>query len=518
MIHPKVSCLCPTRGRFDTLRESLAFFLLQDYSNKEMIVFNNHPEPMAIHPKLIKHNIKVINAGDYSGKSMQKIYSDALQYVSHDSEYIAIWDDDDMYFPWHLSDNMNKLISSKEKLAIRPAAGYWQDINNATGIEYSFMQNNLEAGMIARKDIVFFNSGINDTKSEHYTHPHLLWTGTANSNNHFILNDKITAVYRWGYGKSYAHLQSAGPHRNNSDTGINKALTPKGVSSLFFDFLHKCSYDFSSNKVLNFDSDRKAEFLLKLLSNNIYMYDHVDKYKAWLYWDSKNIPQFIKECNRSIQENTFAKVEITDDDYINNVLKIKIPDKILSCGPQQKADYIRIYLLNYFGGWWFDADTYVVGDLDKYYFNFLTHNETVFPWEYNIVGNITTPILSSKPHGLIIREAYNNIHEFLKTDQQIGWSGLGINGIIKSAQKWKDRIGWNLFGLKDIATYGYNNNLIDKWDFSNMEASKLQMIIFHWSQIGAELNGKIKENPTTKDIIDTYPNLEKLFNLSKQRY
>jgi glycosyltransferase involved in cell wall biosynthesis len=40
-MQPKISCICPTRGRFETLRESISFFLLQDYPNKELIIFKS---------------------------------------------------------------------------------------------------------------------------------------------------------------------------------------------------------------------------------------------------------------------------------------------------------------------------------------------------------------------------------------------------------------------------------------------------------------------------------------------
>ena len=31
----KVTCMCPTRGRYELLRKSISYFLLQDYENKE---------------------------------------------------------------------------------------------------------------------------------------------------------------------------------------------------------------------------------------------------------------------------------------------------------------------------------------------------------------------------------------------------------------------------------------------------------------------------------------------------
>jgi hypothetical protein len=518
MTYPKISCICPTRGRYDTLRESISFFILQDYPNKELIIFNNHPEPLIAHPKLIKHNIKVINAGDYSGLSMQKIYNDALKYVSEDSEYISIWDDDDMYFPWHISDNMEKLLLSN-KLAIRPAGGYWQDIHNSTGIEYSIIKNNLEAGMIAKKELVFFDSNISDSKSEHYTHPHILWCSQADKNNQFIFNKEITAIYRWGYGKSYAHLQSVGPHKNNSDTGVGALLKPKSISSLFFDFLHKCHSMLCGSKICNFDDKNKSGFLSRLLKNNIYMYDHIDKYKVWLYWNDENkIPTFIKECFKSITDNTFAECVILND---SSLMAHNPPSYVANLNPVEKSEFIRVYFLNRYGGWWFDADTFVVGDLDKYYFQYLSKNESYFPSEYNVPGKITTPLLCSRPNGLIIRSAWLKINDFLSKltpPYNLGWAKLNFVGILSSVDEYSYALGHHLITANDLVKWNYNNDKIKEWKFDTCDTNKIQIYLLHWSQIGAEVSWKIKDNPTLDDIAKTYPNLGILFNLSNKTY
>lgn len=517
MEYPLVSCICPTRGRFETLREAVSFFLLQDYPNKELIIFNNHPEPIIAHPKLAKHNIKVINGGDYKGKSMQKVYADSLKHISVESEYIAIWDDDDMYLPWHLSENINKL-SNSDKVAIRPSFGYWQDINHSAGIEFTIIRNTLEAGMIAKKGVVFFDEHHNNVNSQEYTHPHNYWVPKTELSNGYLYNNEITAVYRWGYGKTYHHLQSVGPHKNDSELGKNELLRPKAVKRLFYNFIEKVTLTIKDyQKVVNLTDDDKANYLKRLLSHNIHKYEHVDKYKAWIYWNSPNPPVFIKSCHESIKENTFAKVEILNDNDIN---RMRLPDYVRVLHPVQKSDYVRVHLLHHYGGWWFDSDTYVIGDLDEYYFQYLTDNETVFPWEYNIPGNMTTPLFSSKPNGLIIKEAYNNINKYLQTNPQVGWSGIGINGIMKAVDTFKYRGDWHFFGLPNIATYGYNNDQITKWNFTNIDTSKLQMIIFHWSQIGAEMSIKINvdESKSFEDILKVYKNMIPLFNKSKEPY
>ena len=506
--YPKVTCICPTRGRFETLRESICLFLLQDYPNKELIIFNNHNVDIIPHPKLIKHNIRVINAGDYAGRSMVTLYSHIIKLVDEETELISIWDDDDLYFPWHLSSNIEKLLQS-DKMAIRAKFGYWQDINHTMGDHYTVISNTLEASMVGKKNSIFFREK-DDPNLHSFIHPHTDWVSNVSRKAGFLYNDEITACFRWGYGRQYPHLQSVGPHKDSKDTGNGEYLKPIGVSSLFYDLISRANLTTYNHQVVNFTADTKSALLKKFLEYRIDKYDHIDKWNVWMYWDNPNRPGFIKQCHESIIQNTFATVKILND---SDIKKYNLPSEVYNLAPTQRSDYLRIYLLCTKGGWWFDSDTYVVGDLDEHYFSYLNQHETVFPWEDNIPYRVVCPVLSSKPNGLIIKEALNNIKQYIKSGQNIGWSGLGTNGIIKAVNDYKSRGEGYVFGLNDIAVFGYNNHLINEWNFSKIDKNKLNIIIFHWSQIGGELPFKNDVN----EIIKKYPNLETLFKLNIQK-
>jgi hypothetical protein len=531
--YPKISCICPTRGRFESLRESISFFLLQDYPNKELIIFNNHPQPIVPHQKLIKHNIKVINGGDYKDKPMGLIYNDCMKCVSEDSEYISIWDDDDMYLPWHLSSQMNKLLNS-DKSAVRSKFGYWQDIYDPNGHinedeSYTIISNTLEASMIVKKIKIFFN--INALKGDNdYTHLHTPWVSKVQSENNFIINDEITAIFRLNYGFNYHHLGTIGPHLNNQDTGVNKILKPKKVKKLFYDFIEKINLIVENGQVISISSDSKANLLRKITQYNIEKFEHVDKYKVWQYWDKgyNNIPSFLKLCHKSIVENTFSEVVLLDDE---NIKQYNLPDIIWSLGPVQRSDYIRIYFLKNFGGWWFDLDSYIIGDLDENYFRHLINHDNVFPWENDSQCYIICALLGSKPFTPIITKSINNIDKFLSENlNNVGWSGIGSNGIIKSANDFADsnngirrgiKNGVEFFGLSNIVRFGYNNDHMNEWNFDNMPQNKLEIIVFHWSQINSELTWKLNLTGDENDlnvIINKYPNLYKLLDLYKKNY
>ena len=52
---PWVTCLCPTYGRFERLREALACFLAQDYPNRRLIILNDAPHRLTKpdHPDIL---------------------------------------------------------------------------------------------------------------------------------------------------------------------------------------------------------------------------------------------------------------------------------------------------------------------------------------------------------------------------------------------------------------------------------------------------------------------------------
>jgi len=95
----KVSCICVTYNRPVLLPELLYCFLQQDYKNKELIIVNDqvnvtyefdHPEV-----KIINLDKRFDNLGD------KRNY--AKRQISSDGEYVFWLDDDDIYYPDHLS-------------------------------------------------------------------------------------------------------------------------------------------------------------------------------------------------------------------------------------------------------------------------------------------------------------------------------------------------------------------------------------------------------------------------------
>ena len=143
----KVTCLCPTYGRYELLRKSISFFLLQTYENKELIILNNHPTPIHLHPSLKGKGITVRNFGDNS--DMALIHNTVLEDIEADS-FVAIWEDDDVYLPWHLE---NVLRIPDDKDAIKPSRTIFVD-DFKGGMRVTAQDNYFEGSHIVRTNVL----------------------------------------------------------------------------------------------------------------------------------------------------------------------------------------------------------------------------------------------------------------------------------------------------------------------------------------------------------------------------
>ena len=122
---PLVSCLCPTYGRPRLLREAIWCFLQQDYPNKELLVVNDHQEPIQLdrdYPGVIVHNLpeRLKNLGEKRNCVVRLARGD----------YLMNWDDDDLYLPWRITEQMKLLYSNPHRWLCKSTQA-WRSTNNA---------------------------------------------------------------------------------------------------------------------------------------------------------------------------------------------------------------------------------------------------------------------------------------------------------------------------------------------------------------------------------------------------
>jgi glycosyltransferase involved in cell wall biosynthesis len=110
-----VSCLCLTYARPEHLREAVWCFLQQDYPNKEMVIVNDHPEPIyldrfypGVHLYNVPHRFPSLGAKRNFSFRIAK------------GDYLFSWDDDDLVLPWRISLTMRHLLATPDKWVFRP--------------------------------------------------------------------------------------------------------------------------------------------------------------------------------------------------------------------------------------------------------------------------------------------------------------------------------------------------------------------------------------------------------------
>lgn len=110
MEYPFISCKCITYGRVDLLEESIESFIKQEYpGKKELIIVNDYPLQKLVynHP-----DVKIYNL-DSTFSTIGEKENFAVSKCS--AEIIAVWDDDDVALPNHLT-NIAKFFTPESDL------------------------------------------------------------------------------------------------------------------------------------------------------------------------------------------------------------------------------------------------------------------------------------------------------------------------------------------------------------------------------------------------------------------
>jgi hypothetical protein len=117
-VWPPVTCLCPTYGRVERLRDAVACFLRQDYAGEaRLLILNDAPVPLAAaSPRIAIHNSP--RRYPTLGHKRQTL----LEMAS--TPLVAHWDNDDVYLPWHLTSVVSALLAHPRARCARPEAAW----------------------------------------------------------------------------------------------------------------------------------------------------------------------------------------------------------------------------------------------------------------------------------------------------------------------------------------------------------------------------------------------------------
>jgi len=104
----KICCVCASYNRPRLLGNAIAMFLAQDYQNKELVILEDSgvfgdQEIVGDSWRLISSTCRRPTIAYKRNEIISRV----------DANYIAVMDDDDWYFPWHLSAAVNALQTSQ---------------------------------------------------------------------------------------------------------------------------------------------------------------------------------------------------------------------------------------------------------------------------------------------------------------------------------------------------------------------------------------------------------------------
>jgi len=222
---PLVSCLTATYGRVTFLKQAVACFMEQDYENRELVVLNNHPTPIACDLP----GVRILNEPGYPtlGDCRNRLLEEAR------GEFVRTWDDDDLYLPHAISQGVQMI--PKDAPAWKPTYSWsWHK-----GKPIELRGNQYEASATWRTDYVrsvgyLSGSGGNEHK------PLIEGLGKYGGMTKKDMKSEASYCYRWGFSPKHISGSLGGAHiadrtrawmDSHQDTGNGEpTLTPADIS------------------------------------------------------------------------------------------------------------------------------------------------------------------------------------------------------------------------------------------------------------------------------------------------
>lgn len=232
---PAITCLCPTYGRFERLRDAVACFLLQDYlGEKELLILNDAPREISVRVGYAPGQIVWWSPQWHLAINNLPL---RLETVGHKRQallqaaqtpLVAHWDDDDIYLPWHLSACVEALLGYPLATCAKPGAacfvtGPRQGPFQCRGIHH----NVFEGQMVFRRERALELGGY-PPKDSGQAKALLDAFGRAGELHEWNPADAhVSYVYRWGDGLD--HVSARKDATRDADFGRGEPLISAGV-------------------------------------------------------------------------------------------------------------------------------------------------------------------------------------------------------------------------------------------------------------------------------------------------
>jgi len=229
MALPVVTCLCPTFGRFESLRDAVACFLLQDYPEKRLLICDDSKVPPATNGSYwIGLSIEYWwRMGQYEtlGHKRQGLLEAAQ------TPLVAHWDDDDLYLPWHLS-MLVEALQASGKACVKPGAG-WFGKGPRTGWKNSQHphHNVFEGQMLFDRKAALDLGGYPPLDSGQAKALLVKFARAGQLHKWNPPDAEVSYVYRWADGADHVSARGKRGSRD-ADWGGGEPIIPDGADAL----------------------------------------------------------------------------------------------------------------------------------------------------------------------------------------------------------------------------------------------------------------------------------------------
>ncbi len=230
---PAITCLCPTYGRFQLLRRALACFLAQTYPNKHLVILNDAPAPLSLargaahgsaySSEWVVLGLRIVNVEPGSTANLGEKRQWLLE-LAH-TPLVALWDDDDVYLPWHLDDCVDALALGIGCTKVRSA---W--VLNEGHITGRYSMGN-DASMAFWRDRALELGGY--PPRQRGQNIGLLRKFEAAGDYRPLSQGKLLSFVRDGKPGAEGHNLAGNFHEMNQDFGDGQPLTPVDLQPLW---------------------------------------------------------------------------------------------------------------------------------------------------------------------------------------------------------------------------------------------------------------------------------------------
>lgn len=115
----KITCVCVTKDRFNSLKDSIRSYINQTYTNKELLIVSQSLPDVN---KIIKNYIGSLNRSDIFLMDARRNISlgELRKFGAYEAsgDIICQWDDDDFYHPKRISTQYSSLINANAILSV----------------------------------------------------------------------------------------------------------------------------------------------------------------------------------------------------------------------------------------------------------------------------------------------------------------------------------------------------------------------------------------------------------------